>query len=131
MDPLEKLPAIPSGHITHMLIDEVTDTLYFQQGNYHDSLQVEFQAFDLKSFVFKESIVMEGYSVLHHKTTLLLEDYLIIGMDNHVTFFHRGKSVCICEFECQGQVVSIMTSFDQNEVIVFTDECKIYRIFKN
>lgn len=56
---------------------------------------------------------------------------MIVGMDGLVAFFHLQSQVCLGEFKCNGQVLCIKASSDQKEVFVFTDECKLYRIFNN
>lgn len=40
MEPLERQPEIDSGDITNMFING--DMLYYQQGNFHDDLSVQF-----------------------------------------------------------------------------------------
>ena len=71
MESYQKLPYIETGQITHMFLDKEANILYFQQGNYHDKLEIVMQALDLQTFEYLSPIVIDNYKMHHHKTTLL------------------------------------------------------------
>jgi hypothetical protein len=121
MMPLEKCEFIESGDITNMFIDYTLNTLYYQKGGYHDTLQVEFSAFDLESLSPIGSTRIPNYLVKNHISTLKTGDLLIMGMRHKVSFIDIVYNVCIAEFKCEGRVDSIKLSNDKKEIFIYTD----------
>ena len=75
----------------------------------------------------KSSRKIKNYQIQYHLSTMIYGHKAILGLDNKLSIVDLKNKVCIGEFEVDGRVENMTISRDLNEIILYTNKCKLYR----